>query len=255
MRKLLFRKPAWATLALAVLAALVFSIVALSGSPWAAAQIQRHGVSIAKGCVSPSKVGDTTLCEIELGYNDDFGDTIMIVAAWDVQDSGGDNVRVPAVGDLPIVAVDGNTTCTVGGSLPCNIGEGGSTLDGLPGDPDDGLVVFRQDTYVIQADDPNPLPDKGNVQWKDLCDAPGTSGCNPVAVNTAQAPAATDLVHPGVSVSKSGPDVSKDGDTVTYTIEVCNTGDVDLIEDSIVDTLLGDLADSYDDNLVVGECE
>jgi uncharacterized repeat protein (TIGR01451 family) len=64
-----------------------------------------------------------------------------------------------------------------------------------------------------------------------------------------------DLVHPGVSVDKTGPDRSKDGDQVTYTIEICNTGDVDLVEESIVDDLLGDLADSYGDDLIVGECE
>ena len=150
-----------------------------------------HGVTIAKGCVSPLCVGETTSCDIQLGYNDDFGDTIEILTAWDVQDLGGDNVRVPDMGDLPIVAVGGNTTCTVGGSLPCMIGPGGSTLSGLPGDPQPGFVRFRQDTYVVEPDDPDVLKDQATVEWEDLCDDPDTSGCGEGVVNPAPAPAST----------------------------------------------------------------
>ena len=128
---------------------------------------------------------------MQLGYNDDFGDTIKILAAWDVQDFGGDDVRVPDTGDLPIVAVGGNTTCTVDGSLPCLIGPGGSTLEGLPGDPQPGFVRFRQDTYVVQPDDPDRLLDQAVVEWEDLCDAPGTMGCGAGIVNPAPAPAST----------------------------------------------------------------
>jgi len=150
-----------------------------------------HGITIAKGCVSPLCVGETTSCEIQLGYNDDFGDTIEILTAWDFQDLGGDNVRVPATGDLPIVMVGGNTTCTVGGSLPCMIGPGGSTLSGLPGDPQPGFVRFRQDTYVVEPDDPDLLRDQATVEWEDLCDDPDTSGCGVGVVNPAPAPAST----------------------------------------------------------------
>lgn len=150
-----------------------------------------HGVTIAKGCVSPLCVGEMTSCDIQLGYNDEFGDTIRILSAWDVQDFGGDNVRVPDTGDLPIVAVGGNTTCAVGGALPCMIGPGGSTLSGLPGDPEPGFVRFRQDTYEVQSDDPDTLSDQATVEWEDLCDDPETSGCGVGVVNPAPAPAST----------------------------------------------------------------
>lgn len=150
-----------------------------------------HGITIAKGCVSPLCVGETTKCDIKLGYNDEYGDTIEILAAWDVQDLGGDDVRVPGMGDLPIVAVGGNTTCTVDGTLPCRIGPGDSMLSGLPGDSEPGFVRFRQNTYVIEPDDPDTLVDQATVQWEDLCDAPGTSGCGSGVVNPAPAPAST----------------------------------------------------------------
>ncbi|UCC31979.1 MAG: hypothetical protein JSU86_06805, partial [Phycisphaerales bacterium] len=174
-----------------------------------------HGVSIAKGCVSPLCVGETTSCEIQLGYNDDFGDTIKILAAWDVQDLGGDNVRVPGAGDLPIVMVGGNTTCTVGGSLPCMIGPGGSTLSGLPGDPQPGFVRFRQDTYVVQPDDPDVLRDQATVEWEDLCDDPNTSGCGEGVVNPAPAPASTLITR------------CDDGDECTT--DVCELGECTFI--------------------------
>ena len=154
-----------------------------------------HGITIAKGCVSPLCVGESSNCEVEIGYNDDFGDTIRILSAWDVQDYNGDNVRIPASGDLPIVAVGGNTTCTVAGSLPCLIGPAGSTLSGLPGNDADGSVRFKQNTYVIEADDPDPLRDQATVEWEDLCDDPETVGCGSGIVNPAPAPASTRITR------------------------------------------------------------
>ena len=41
---------------------------------------QLHGVTIAKGCLSPVCDGEATDCRIELGYNDDLGDSIRVLA-------------------------------------------------------------------------------------------------------------------------------------------------------------------------------
>ena len=150
-----------------------------------------HGITIAKGCVSPLCEGEITDCDVQIGYNDDFGDTIRILTAWDVQDIGGDAVRVPASGNLPIVAVGGNTTCVVAGALPCLIGPANSTLSGLPGLAEPGFVRFKQNTYVIQSDDPEVLRDQATVEWEDLCDNPDTSGCGEGITNPAPAPAST----------------------------------------------------------------
>ena len=118
---------------------------------------QLHGIAIAKGCLGPVCEGELTDCTINFGYSDDAGDTLKIHAAWDVQDVTGKKARIPAAGaeiigdlfssgksigdddgicednevcegNLAIVAVAGNTTCVVGGSLPCAIGPGGSPV-------------------------------------------------------------------------------------------------------------------------------
>jgi hypothetical protein len=154
-----------------------------------------HGATIAKGCDGPKQPGETSHCDIQVGYNDAAGDTISIDSTWDVQDYLGDNVRVPVIGNLPISAVSGNTTCTVGGTLPCLIGPAGSTLSGLPGTGTPGAVTFHSGTYVIQANDPRPLPDQGNAIVHDLCDNPNTSSCN-TSPNQIQFTSQTVVVTP-----------------------------------------------------------
>ncbi|MHA2374633.1 MAG: hypothetical protein ACXAB9_00610 [Candidatus Thorarchaeota archaeon] len=52
------------------------------------------------------------------------------------------------------------------------------------------------------------------------------------------------------SVEKTGPDTAEVGDTITYTITVYNTGDVDLYITSLVDSILGDLTDYISDGVV-----
>lgn len=162
---------------------ITFALTLLVGSLLLAKQnliyaIVQHGATISKGCESPKQPGENAVCDIQVGYNDAAGDTISIDSAWDVQDFGGDNVRVPVAGNLPISAVAGNTTCTVAGALPCLIGPAGSTLSGLPGTATNGSVTFHAATYVIQADDPNPLEDQGNADVHDLCDSPTTENCS-----------------------------------------------------------------------------
>jgi hypothetical protein len=93
------------------------------------------------------------------------------------------------------VNVGGNTTCTTGGVLPCLIGPGGSTLSGLPGDIQPGFVRFRQNTYVVQPDDPDLLRDQATVEWEDLCDDPDTMGCGSGIINPAPAPASTTVAN------------------------------------------------------------
>ncbi|MEM2294046.1 MAG: hypothetical protein QXX41_12295 [Nitrososphaerota archaeon] len=63
-----------------------------------------------------------------------------------------------------------------------------------------------------------------------------------------------DVLHPEISVSKSGPNYAHEGDIVTYTITVENTGDCELTGVTVIDDILGDLT-SYlpDTTLTVGE--
>ncbi len=161
---------------------------------------QFHGVRIGKSCVSPKCVGDVLDCTFEVGHDDDFGDTLELLDAFDNIDPKGHNTRLPAVGNLPIVNVGGNTNCTVGGSLPCLICPAGSAAcgpvvpnQGQPGVVTFGIGILPEDTYNIQPDDPNPLPDRASIRVSDKCDAPGTTGCSSVP-NTIQFTASTTIL-------------------------------------------------------------
>ena len=177
------------------LTALVFS------SEIARAQKLLHGGQVLKGCVGPKKVCGTdancpdssscsglgictstpaermTQCTIEFENVDEFGDTLRILSATDAIRPGPGETLIT---NLLISAVTGTTTCTVGGSLPCDVGAGAT-------------VSFLSNQYVIQPTDPDPLPDQGRVQFTDLCDAPGTLSCS-TAVIVGQASAATNTI-------------------------------------------------------------
>ena len=62
------------------------------------------------------------------------------------------------------------------------------------------------------------------------------------------------VVQPDISVTKEADrDVSKAGSTVTYTIEIENTGDWNLEGITVDDSLLGDISDAFPDTLEPGE--
>jgi uncharacterized repeat protein (TIGR01451 family) len=87
-------------------------------------------------------------------------------------------------------------------------------------------------TYKILATDPDPLPNmivvKGENQY----------GADPVSAYDKHS---VDLKNTGVAIKKTGPADAEVGETITYTITVANTGEVDLYITSLMDTLLGDL--------------
>jgi uncharacterized repeat protein (TIGR01451 family)/LPXTG-motif cell wall-anchored protein len=62
-----------------------------------------------------------------------------------------------------------------------------------------------------------------------------------------------DLVHPGLAMTKEcDPGTGAVGDIITYTITITNTGDVNLENVTVMDSLLGDLSASFVDDLAVG---
>lgn len=222
-----------------LMAGLFFVISAQAGTTF-------HGVGIRKTCESPSKAGDKTDCQIQVSYLDEAGDTLTVQQGFDVVDPSGDAVRVPGSGNLPIVAVSGNTDCAVGGSLPCRLGPDN-------GEQDAGTVTFRQNSYVVKADDPNPLVDQGTAVVKDECDAEKSPGCSTIP-NTVQFTASVNLVYPGLSVEKSSDCVVQDN-SITYTIRICNTGDVKLNKKGVVDSLLGNISGQFGPSLEPEACE
>ena len=50
-----------------------------------------------------------------------------------------------------------------------------------------------------------------------------------------------DIIHPAIKVEKSGPAEAHEGDTVTYSFKVTNTGDVALTNVTVVDDKLGNV--------------
>jgi uncharacterized repeat protein (TIGR01451 family) len=66
----------------------------------------------------------------------------------------------------------------------------------------------------------------------------------------ANATCTTQVLHPKIDVTKSGPSYAQVGDTITYTIVVTNTGDCPLYNVTVVDTLLGTI---YSNGLAFGE--
>jgi hypothetical protein len=209
-----------------IIGALVAFVVIGAAAAPAARAVCQHGVSTFKTCDSPKRtcasdadcddglpctddvcdtqaLSNVTDCLLILTHADTCGDVTRINESFDVQDFGGDNVRVPAAGNLPIDAISGNAVCCAGPVLPCfvapasavgtisNATSGCGNLP-LPGAAQAGSIQFRQNTYVIQPNDPNPLPDQGTFRVADLCNV-SPSGCS-MGVNTVQFTAATDLV-------------------------------------------------------------
>jgi uncharacterized repeat protein (TIGR01451 family) len=99
--------------------------------------------------------------------------------------------------------------------------------------------------YVVQMGDPEPLVNTATAT-AGLADLPNIIG--PV-----EASATVDLVHPGISLTKTcDPMTGAVGDIITYTITIANTGDVDLENVTVMDSLLGDLSAYFVDYLAVG---
>jgi uncharacterized repeat protein (TIGR01451 family) len=110
-----------------------------------------------------------------------------------------------------------------------------------------GAVATASVTYEQQAGDPDPITN--------TVTATGT-GADSKTTATDTASCTTDITHvPGIAVTKTCPAQAGEGDTVTYSITVSNTGNEDLEEVTVMDSILGDLSDSFGDTLGVGDSE
>ena len=164
---------------------------------------QEHGIGATKGCVDRC-AGETTNCTATAVYLDENqGDIIRVLQAWDTVHATGGDVRVPAAGNLPIIQVIGNALCTDSGGacnpatgancvLPCLLGGPGDTGEGLPGLGTPGRAQFSSSTYVIQPGDGPNLGDTVRFEWEDLCGS-GATNC-PLGTLVTPAGSNTDVI-------------------------------------------------------------
>jgi len=183
---------------------MVFAVFAFSS----VAQAQDHGIGIGKSCSGPVRtcdsdldcddgdactfeecdltIPDTLSCTFTASYNDGFDDTISILQAWDTVDPFGTPTRSPGSGNAEIVNVGGNTTCVIGGTLPCTIGPAAGAGA--------GFVTFAENLYEPTSSDPNPLPDQITVAVMDMCNGTFYDQCDDTITNFVSFSAQTNLV-------------------------------------------------------------
>lgn len=135
--------------------------------------------------------------------------------------------------DLDNLEVDDSLLGDLSGSFP-------DTLDV-------GESVQREFTREVLASDPDPLPNEVTAS------AEGVETNDRVSDDAS---CRTDVTHePGIAVSKQCAGTALVGQEVAYTIQVTNTGDEPLNNVTVVDSLLGDISDLFDDTLGVGDSE
>ncbi|MHA2374634.1 MAG: DUF7507 domain-containing protein [Candidatus Thorarchaeota archaeon] len=111
--------------------------------------------------------------------------------------------------------------------------------------PDDTLDVGEENdfyTTLFVTPDFDPLVNVVDVQGSDILGLTVTDGDSHTL----------DVLHPGISVTKSGPSEAHEGDLITYTITVINTGDCPLYSVNVADPTLGF---SWTGDLALGESQ
>ena len=102
-------------------------------------------------------------------------------------------------------------------------------------------------TRMVLAADPNPLVNVVTVHYN-------PDGF-PNDITATATDSVTVLAPADITVTKTADELSKVGDPVTYTIEICNVGaGITLNRDSVTDSLLGDIAASFPATLAPGVC-
>jgi uncharacterized repeat protein (TIGR01451 family) len=231
-------RPRARSLALVVVLVVATFIPALA----TVAQAQdQTGATATKDCPQapvndPYTIGDTVTCTATFRNDGAFPATVTLLT----ETSPFVSVGSPSNG-TPIdltCTLPNSTPITVGGTLPaatdpptvCT-----ATFDVvIPNDPALCNTVFR-DRVDIELEYPNFSP-------------PLTAGA--FATHTLAV-----VCKPTITVTKTADTVSKVGDPVNYTIEVCNTGLITVTKQAVIDSLIGDITGSFDDTLAPGACD
>ncbi len=163
-----------------------------------------------------------------------FQPTLQIVKGGPTLSKVGDSVTYTftitntSSSDTPNLILDGVTDTLLGnlaGDMPANC---------TPLAPSASCSFTK--ARVVQAGDPDPLPNTVTAHYHP------NGFPNDISAQSAHS---VNLFQPGVTIAKTGPAISKVGDTVTYTFTINNTSSTDtpnLVLNTISDSLLGDLA-------------
>jgi uncharacterized repeat protein (TIGR01451 family) len=111
---------------------------------------------------------------------------------------------------------------------------GSQTGGDLDGTLESGETWSYSCPHLVTATDPDPLPNTAT--------ASGTAA-NGTTVSD-QDSHVVDLIHPAINIAKSAkPQTGSPGDTIVYTYKVTNVGDVDLVNISVDDNVIGHVCD------------
>jgi len=150
---------------------------------------------------------------------------------------------------------DGVSTGTSGGligiAIPCIDG-----TDGVICDSDNDFFMTDSASYLVDCTDENDTNDllQSTTTYTGLAHS---SNAGDIANGAGgQGSQSNPCLIPSINITKTvEPTVSKAGDNVTYSINVCNDGETFLANLTVTDTILGDLSGSYADSLDLNTCE
>jgi uncharacterized repeat protein (TIGR01451 family) len=176
-------------------------------------------VDVTKDCApNPLEVGDVVTCTIVI-TNTSSDDTPDLINGM-INDTLSGNLLDPA---NPAVA---DTTCSA--VLPT----GGSCT----------IITTR----TISETDPHELENVVLARYN-------PDGF-PNVVSDGARVRLTVQRHPEIFVTKTAPETAMVGDVLTYTIRICNVGPIAVNQDSVDDSLLGDVSGAFPETLVPDEC-
>ncbi|MBW6519292.1 MAG: DUF11 domain-containing protein [ANME-2 cluster archaeon] len=172
-----------------------------------------HSVDLVHPAIEVTKTANTSISMV--------GDTIRF------------NVTVNNTGDVALVRY--SFTDTYAGDISGNF----ST----------GLGVGEQQSYeydyIVQEGDSDPLNNTAEAHYRVESLSNDITDSDSVEV---------DLVHPNMTLTKTAsPTAGYVGDTITYTIVINNTGDVQLDRINVTDSLMGTITDDFPAVLMPGE--
>ena len=230
-----FRRPRALALALVMLL-VAGAVMAVTATP---AQAQEQtGATATKDCPSapvgdPYTIGDTVECTATFVNAGDFPATVtsLIETAPFVALGSPDN-GTPTT--ITCTLPDGTTVINVGDTLAPGVVCTAVFDVTIPDDPALCNTVFR-DRVDIELEYPQ-------------FDPPLTAGA--FATHTLLV-----VCPPAITVTKVADELSKVGDPVSYTIEVCNTGLVPVGRESVIDSLIGDITAEFLATLAPGACD